>query len=134
MPGVADDSGFRGPTMEYHVLLDPLKLFNYHIPVVQVVAALNANNANSGGGFYTQGGQFYYVRGLGLVKSIEEIGEVVVASLNGVPVRIKNIGRVEIGHAPRLGIFGFQTKQKTDDDAVEGVIPDARRGEQTKMS
>jgi cobalt-zinc-cadmium resistance protein CzcA len=120
--------------MEYHVLLDPLKLFNYHIPVVQVVAALNANNANSGGGFYTQGGQFYYVRGLGLVKSIEEIGEVVVASLNGVPVRIKNIGRVEIGHAPRLGIFGFQTKQKTDDDAVEGVIPDARRGEQTKMS
>jgi len=75
-----------------------------------------------GGGFYTQGGQFYYVRGLGLVRNTEDIGEIVVASLNGVPVRIKDIGRVVIGHAPRLGIFGFQTKQKNDDDAVEGVI------------
>jgi cobalt-zinc-cadmium resistance protein CzcA len=131
VPGVADDSGFGGPTMEYHVLLDPVKLYNYHLPVVQVVAALNANNANTGGGFYTQGGQFYYVRGLGLVKTTEEIGEIVVASVNGVPVRIKDFGRVEIGHAPRLGIFGFQTKQKKDDDAVEGVIL-MRRGEQTQ--
>ncbi len=131
VPGVADDSGFGGPTMEYHVLLDPVKLYNYHLPVVQVVAALNANNSNTGGGFYTQGGQFYYVRGLGLVKNTEDIGEVVVASLNGVPVRVKDIGRVEIGHAPRLGIFGFQTKQKKDDDAVEGVIL-MRRGEQTQ--
>jgi cobalt-zinc-cadmium resistance protein CzcA len=131
VPGVADDSGFGGPTMEYHVLLDPVKLYNYHLPVVQVVAALNANNSNTGGGFYTQGGQFYYVRGLGLVKTTEDIGEVVVASLNGVPVRIKDIGHVEIGHAPRLGIFGFQTKQNNDDDAVEGVIL-MRRGEQTQ--
>ncbi len=129
--GVADDSGFGGPTMEYHVLLDPVKLNNYHLPVVQIVAALNANNANTGGGFYTQGGQFYYVRGLGLVKTTEDIGEIVVASLNGVPVRIKDIGRVEIGHAPRLGIFGFQTKQSNDDDAVEGVIL-MRTGEQTQ--
>src|SRR5271169_2546595 len=131
VPGVADDSGFGGPTMEYHVLLDPVKLYNYHLPVVQVVAALNANNANTGGGFYTQGGQFYYVRGLGLVKTTEDIGDIVVASLNGVPVRVKDIGHVEIGHAPRLGIFGFQTKQKRDDDAVEGVIL-MRRGEQTQ--
>src|SRR5215475_2274657 len=131
VPGVADDSGFGGPTMEYHVLLDPVKLYNYHLPVAQVLSALNANNANTGGGFYTQGGQFYYVRGLGLVKNTDDIGQVVVASLNGVPVRIKDIGRVEIGHAPRLGIFGFQSKQKSNDDAVEGVIL-MRRGEQTQ--
>jgi cobalt-zinc-cadmium resistance protein CzcA len=131
VPGVADDSGFGGPTMEYHVLLDPVRLYNFHIPVVQVLTALQANNANTGGGFYSQGGQFYYVRGLGLVKSTEDIGEVVVASNNGAPVRIKDIGRVEIGHAPRLGIFGFQDKQKNNDDAVEGVIL-MRRGEQTQ--
>jgi cobalt-zinc-cadmium resistance protein CzcA len=101
------------------------------LPVVQVLTALNANNSNTGGGFYTQGGQFYYVRGLGLVKSTEDIGEVVVGSSSGVAIRIKDIGRVEIGHAPRLGIFGFQTKQKKDDDAVEGVIL-MRRGEQTQ--
>src|SRR5499425_1043079 len=129
VPGVADDSGFGDPTMEYHVLLDPARLYNFHIPVVQVLNALQSNNANTGGGFYTQGGQFYYVRGLGLVKSTDDIGEVVVASNNGAPVRVKDIGRVEIGHAPRLGIFGFQDKTKDNDDAVEGVIL-MRRGEQ----
>src|SRR5579859_150681 len=131
VPGVADDSGFGGPTMQYHVLLDPARLYNFHIPVVQVINALQANNSNTGGGFYTQGGQFYYVRGLGLVRSTDDIGEIVVASNNGAPVRIKDIGRVEIGHAPRLGIFGFQDKQKNNDDAVEGVIL-MRRGEQTQ--
>ena len=131
VPGVADDSGFGGPTMEYHVLLDPARLYNFHLPVVQVLNALQANNANTGGGFYTQGGQFYYVRGLGLVKSTDDIGEIVVASNNGAPVRIKDIGRVEIGHAPRLGIFGFQDKTKDNDDAVESVIL-MRRGEQTQ--
>jgi heavy metal efflux system protein len=131
VPGVADDSGFGGPTMEYHVLLDPVKLSNYHLPVVQVFNALSANNANTGGGFYTQGGQFYYVRGLGLVKNTDDIGEVVVASANGAPVRVKDVATVEIGHAPRLGIFGFQDKGKNNDDAVEGVIL-MRRGEQTQ--
>jgi cobalt-zinc-cadmium resistance protein CzcA len=131
VPGVADDSGFGGPTMQYHVLLDPVKLYNYHLPVVQVLNALTANNANTGGGFYTQGGQFYYVRGLGLVKTTEDIGEVVVGSGNGVPIRVKDIGRVVIGIAPRLGIFGFQDKGKNNDDAVEGVIL-MRRGEQTQ--
>src|SRR5260370_31395534 len=129
--GVADDSGFGGPTMQYHVLLDPSRLYGFHIPVVQVVNALQSNNANTGGGFYSQGGQFYYVRGLGLVKSTDDIGEIVVASNNGAPVRIRDIGHVEIGHAPRLGIFGFEDKTKNNDDAVEGVIL-MRRGEQTQ--
>jgi cobalt-zinc-cadmium resistance protein CzcA len=127
VPGVADDSGFGGPTMEYHVLLDPVKLNNFHLSVVQVVSALSANNANTGGGFYTQGGQFYYVRGLGLIKNTDDIGEVVVGSGNGIPVRIKDVGSVEIGHAPRLGIFGYEK----NDDAVEGVIL-MRRGEQAQ--
>jgi cobalt-zinc-cadmium resistance protein CzcA len=131
VPGVADDSGFGGPTMQYQVLLDPVKLYNFHLPVAQILTALTANNSNTGGGFYTQGGQFYYVRGLGLVKSTDEIGEVVVGSNNGVPIRVRDIGHVEIGHAPRLGIFGFQDKQKNNDDAVEGVIL-MRRGEQTQ--
>jgi cobalt-zinc-cadmium resistance protein CzcA len=131
VPGVADDSGFGGPTMQYQVLLDPVKLYNFHLPVVQVLNALSANNSNTGGGFYSQGGQFYYVRGLGLVKTTEDIGEIVVGSNNGVPIRVKDIGHVEIGHAPRLGIFGFQDKAKINDDAVEGVIL-MRRGEQTQ--
>jgi cobalt-zinc-cadmium resistance protein CzcA len=129
VPGVADDSGLGGPTMQYQVLLDPARLYNYHLTVVQVVNALTANNSNTGGGFYSQGGQFYYVRGLGLLKSTDDIGEVVVGSNNGTPVRVKDVSQVVIGNAPRLGIFGFQTKTKKNDDAVEGVIL-MRRGEQ----
>src|SRR5579872_2637509 len=127
VPGVADDSGFGGTVMQYQVLLDPAKIYNYHIPMPQVLSALAANNSNAGGGFYTQGSQFFYVRGLGLVSKTEDIGNVVVGSNNGVPVRIRDVGEVTIGNAPRLGEFGFQK----NDDSVEGVIL-MRRGEQTQ--
>ena len=127
VPGVADDSGFGGTVMQYQVLLDPAKLYAYHITVPTVVQQLSVNNSNAGGGFYSQGGQFYYVRGLGLIRDTNDIGNVVVGSQNGVPVRIHDIGDVTIGHAPRLGEFGFN---KTN-DAVEGVIM-MRRGEQTQ--
>ncbi|HKS83060.1 MAG TPA: CusA/CzcA family heavy metal efflux RND transporter [Candidatus Acidoferrales bacterium] len=125
--GVADDSGFGGTVMQYQVLLDPAKLYSYHITVPQVINQLAANNANAGGGFYSQGGQFYYVRGIGLVRDEADIGNIIIGSQNGVPVRVKDIGEVTIGHAPRLGEFGFN---KTD-DAVEGVIM-MLRGEQTQ--
>jgi heavy metal efflux system protein len=88
------------------------------LSVVQVETSLAANNSNAGGGFYSQGGQFYYVRGLGRMVTPEDIGNVVVAVNNGTPVLLKNIGRVQIGIAPRLGEFGYEKQ----DDAVEGVI------------
>src|SRR5579863_4636724 len=125
--GVADDSGFGGTVMQYQVLLDPARLYGYHITVPQVVQQLSVNNANAGGGFYSQGGQFYYVRGLGLIKDVQDIGSVIIGSQNGVPVRIRDVGEVTIGHAPRLGQFGFNK----NDDAVEGVIM-MLRGDQTQ--
>src|SRR6478672_10167779 len=125
--GVADDSGFGGMTMQYQVLLDPSRIYGYHLTVPQVTAALAANNANAGGGFYSQGGQFYYVRGIGLVRNTDDIENIVVGSNKGVPVRVRDVGDVIIGHAPRLGQFGFQK----NNDAVEGVIL-KRRGEQTQ--
>jgi len=125
--GVADDSGFGGTVMQYQVLLDPARLFGYHISVPQVIQQLSVNNANTGGGFYSQGGQFYYVRGIGLLRGTADIGDVVVGSQNGVPVRVRDIGDVTIGHAPRLGEFGFNHT----DDAVEGVIL-MLTGEQTQ--
>ena len=127
VPGVADDSGFGGTVMQYQVLLDPTRLFNFHITVPQVVQQLAANNSNAGGGFYSQGGQFYYVRGLGLLRDTQDIGNVMAGNQNGVPVLVKDIGDVTIGSAPRLGKFGFQN----NNDAVEGVIL-MRRGEQTQ--
>jgi heavy metal efflux system protein len=127
VPGVADDSGFGGTVMQYQVLLDPVKIYSYHIPVPQVLSALAANNGNAGGGFYSQGSQFVYVRGLGLVTKTEDIGEIVVGTNNGVPVRVRDVGEVTIGNSPRLGEFGFQK----NDDVVEGVIL-MLRGEQTQ--
>ena len=125
--GVADDSGFGGTVMQYQVLLDPAKIYGYHLTVPQVVNALTVNNSNAGGGFYSQGGQFYYVRGIGLVRDTSDIGNIVVGSNNGVPIRIRDVGDVQIGHAPRLGQFGYQK----NNDAVEGVIL-MLRGEQTQ--
>lgn len=127
VPGVADDSGFGGATMQYQVLLDPNKIYGYHLTVPQVINALSANNSNAGGGFYSQGGQFYYVRGIGLVRNREDISNIIIGSNKGTPIRVTDIGEVAIGHAPRLGEFGFQN----NDDAVEGVIL-MRRGEQAQ--
>ena len=131
IPGVADDSGLGGTTMQYQVLLDTGRLYGYHLTVPQVMNALAANNSNAGGGFYSQGGQFYYVRGIGLVRNTEDIGNIIVATSKGIPVRIKDVGDVTIGYAPRLGQFGFQTHDSNNSDAVEGVIL-MRRGEQTQ--
>ncbi|HZU25323.1 MAG TPA: CusA/CzcA family heavy metal efflux RND transporter [Bryobacteraceae bacterium] len=126
--GVADDSGLGGTTMQYQVLLDPNKLFAYGLSASQVVQQLAGNNANAGGGFYSQGGQFYYIRGLGLIRDTSDIGNIVVSQHNGIPVYVRDIAKVEIGHADRLGQFGFMRQQ----DAVEGVIL-MRVGEQAQV-
>jgi len=127
LAGVADDSGFGGGTMQYQVLLDPAKIAGVGLSVLQVEAALAANNGNAGGGFYSQGGQFYYVRGLGRLETLEDIGNVVLAVNNGTPVLLKDVGRAVIGIAPRLGEFGFEQQ----DDCVEGVIL-LRTGDKTQ--
>ena len=127
VPGVADDSGFGGGTMQYQVLLDPARIAGIGLSVLQVESALAANNGNAGGGFYSQGGQFYYVRGMGRMQTLEDIGNVVLAVHNGTPVLLKDVGRVVIGTAPRLGEFGYEKQ----DDAVEGVIM-LRTGEKTQ--
>jgi cobalt-zinc-cadmium resistance protein CzcA len=128
VPGVADDSGLGGQTMQYQVLLDPARVASVGLSVPLIVNSLSANNSNAGGGFYSQGGQFYYVRGLGRMERPEDIGNVVVAVHNGTPVLVKDIGTVVIGSAPRLGQFGFNER----DEAVEGVIL-LRKGEQAQV-
>ena len=80
MPGVADDSGFGGTVMQYQVLLDPARLYGYHLTVQQVSTRWPTTTANAGGGFYSQGGQFYYVRGIGLVRDTKDIENIVVGS------------------------------------------------------
>ena len=127
VPGVADMSSLGGETMQYQVVIDPIRLAGAGLSVPLVAAALAANNGNAGGGFYSEGGQFYYVRGLGRVETLEDIGNVVIAVHNGTPILVKDIGSVVIGAAPRLGQFGIDSTN----DAVEGVIL-LRVGEQAQ--
>jgi heavy metal efflux system protein len=127
VPGVADLSPLGGPTMQYQVLIDPTKLAGAGLTVGQVSTSLAANNDNAGGGFYSQGGQFYYVRGLGRVVTPQDIGNIVLAVKDGTPVLVKDVAQVVIGYAPRLGQFGYDSA----DDAVEGVIL-MRTGEQAQ--
>jgi cobalt-zinc-cadmium resistance protein CzcA len=128
VPGVADDSSLGGTTMQYQVKLNPYRLFSRGVTVPQIFQQLSTNNSNAGGGFYSQGGQFYYIRGLGLVKTTEDIGNVVVATNSGIPTYVKDVATVEIGDAVRLGEFGYMKQ----DDAVEGVIL-MRVGEQAQV-
>ena len=118
VPGVADVASLGGETMQYQVLVDPTKLAGAGLAVSDVSNALGANNSNAGGGFYSEGGQFFYVRGLGRVVTLEDIGNIVLAVKNSVPILVKDVAKVEIGHAPRLGQFGFNQT----DDAVEGIV------------
>jgi cobalt-zinc-cadmium resistance protein CzcA len=127
VPGVADMSSLGGTTMQYQVLLDPTRLAGAGLSVADVGTALEANNGNAGGGFYSEGGQFYYVRGLGRLQTTDDISNVVLAVRNGAPVLVKDVGDVAIGSAPRLGQFGFNS----ENDAVEGVVV-MRTGEQAQ--
>jgi heavy metal efflux system protein len=128
IPGVADDSSLGGTTMQYQVKLDPYRLFSRGVTVPQVFQQLSTNNANAGGGFYSQGGQFYYIRGLGQVKTTEDIGNIVVSTNSGIPTYVKDVAKVETGDAVRLGQFGYMKH----DDSVEGVIL-MRVGEQAQV-
>jgi heavy metal efflux system protein len=128
VPGVADVASLGGETMQYQVLVDPTKLAGAGLSIDDLGTALTSNNSNGGGGFFSEGGQFFYVRGLGRVVTLEDIGNIVVAVKNGVPVLVKDVATVEIGHAPRLGQFGYNKQN----DAVEGVIL-LRTGEQAQV-
>jgi len=127
VPGVADMSSLGGETMQYQVLVDPNRLAGAGLSVQNVGDALGANNGNAGGGFYSEGGQFFYVRGLGRVVTLDDISNVVLAVKNGTPILVRDVGDVVIGHAPRLGQFGYNK----ENDAVEGVVL-MRTGEQAQ--
>ncbi|WP_347986148.1 CusA/CzcA family heavy metal efflux RND transporter [Methylomonas sp. AM2-LC] len=116
--GVADVVGFGGGIKEYKVSVKPDRLKNFNIDLNQVFSAISANNTNTGGGYIEHGDEALVVRGIGLLKSAEEIGEIVVVTNNSVPVLIKDVADVSIGPQPRTGIIGMNQR----DDVVEGIV------------
>lgn len=116
--GVADVVSYGGGVKEYKVSAKPDRLKNYRLDLKQVYDAIAANNTNTGGGYIEDGDEALVVRGIGLLKSAEEIGEIVVTTYDGVPVRIRDVADVSVGPQPRTGIVAMNQR----DDIVEGIV------------
>jgi cobalt-zinc-cadmium resistance protein CzcA len=117
-PGIADVSSFGGKVRQYQVIASPESLQSKGVTVPQLIDALSKANDNTGGGILPSGEQQFVVRGVGLLRNIDDIKQVVVTVNNGIPVRIGDIATVEIGNAPRLGLFQFDDNP----DSVEGIV------------
>jgi cobalt-zinc-cadmium resistance protein CzcA len=118
VPGVVDVNGWGGKTKTYEVTVSQDKLMDYGLTVPQVLAALNNANVNVGGQTVNFSDQAAVVRGVGLIHSLDDIRDTMVSQNNGLPVRIRDVATVTIGHQPRLGIAG----QDGDNDIVQGIV------------
>ena len=103
VPGVTEVLSFGGEVKQFQVQLDPARLVQYGVTVPQVIEALEKNNANAGGSYITRGAEEHLVRGLGFVRSLEDIGNVVVDEREGAPIYVRNLGAVALGPEIRRG-------------------------------
>ena len=103
VPGVTDVLSFGGHVKQFQVRLDPGKLIQYGITLPQVVEALERNNSNAGGSYIVVAAEEYIVRGLGLVRTLEDVGNVIVAARENAPVYVRNLGTVAFGPEIRRG-------------------------------
>ncbi len=128
VPGVLDVTSFGGLTKQYQVDVDPYRLKGQGIALPTLIQSLQSGNLNVGGNVVALGEQAYDVRGLGLVKSLDDISQITLSSSHGVPVRVGDVADVSLGHATRLGIVG----QDDDPDVVEGILLMRRGGDTLK--
>ncbi len=127
--GVVDVNGFGGPTKQYQVLIDPVKLKSYGLTLSQVFTALSNGNRNAGGSYIEHGPELFIVRGLGFVQNLDDVRNIAVDTRNGTPIKISDLGTVQIGEQLRLGRVGrLLPGGRDEDDAVEGIVI-LRRGE-----
>ncbi len=137
VPGVGDINSFGGKTKAYEITVDPGKLATLGITPLDVFSAVQKTNINVGGDMIIQNNQAFAVRGIGLLKDINEIKNVIVSNANGIPVLVSDVAEVRISNQPRLGWVGRSDAVidksgnrsiLNEDDAVEAVIV-MRKGE-----
>ena len=124
VPGVADIVSFGGARKIFEVIVNPNKLAGYNITPIEVYEAIQKSNINVGGDVIEKNGQAFVVRGLGLFKNIKDIENVLITSVNNVPILVKNVANVVEGSVPRVGQVGLDE----NDDIVEGIVV-MRKGE-----
>jgi len=118
VPGIIDVATFGGTTRQYQAEIDPNRLLTYGVNMTQVANAVQNSNANAGGNYLTLGSQSVNIRGIGLLHSIADMDNIVIAERNGVPVLLKDVANVQEGHQPRLGKVGRDEQP----DIVEGIV------------
>src|ERR1700719_621653 len=126
VPGVIDVNGFGGKTKAYEVSVDLLKLQAHGLTLPQLVQALNNANINVGGQTLDISEQSAVVRGVGQIRSVDDIAQTMLTQQGGIPVLMSDVATVTVGYQPRLGIVG----QDADDDIVQGIVL-MRRGQQS---
>jgi len=126
VPGVIDVTGWGGKTKTYEVQVEFNKLIAYGLTLPQLLQAVSNSNINVGGNTVDIGAQSAVVRGVGLIRSVDDLANTMVASNAGNPVLVKDVAQVSVGEKPRLGIAGINQ----DDDIVQGIVL-MRRGEQS---
>lgn len=102
-PGVAEVSGWGGYVKQYEVAINTDQLNASGISVSEVFEALQRNNANTGGSYIEQNSNQYYIRGIGVVKNLEDVANITVKTVDGTPVKVGDVAKVQLGHATRFG-------------------------------
>lgn len=118
VPGVAEVASFGGFEKQYQLVVDPVKLQFYKISLMDVMNKVKANNNDVGGRKFEMSDMAYIIRGLGYIKNKEDIESIAVGDYNGIPVRVQDIGTVQMGGDLRLGIFD----RNGEGEAVGGII------------
>ena len=126
IPGVIDVTGWGGKSKTFEVQVDLNKLVAYKLTLPQMLQALNSANLNVGGNTVNIGAQSAVVRGVGQIRSVDDIRDTMLAQSGGSPVFVRDVATVSTGYKPRLGIAG----DNEDDDIVEGIVL-MRRGEES---
>ncbi len=125
IPGVVDVTAFGGKAKEYEIAVDLNRLQAQGMTLVQLVNALNNSSINVGGQTLNVGEQSAVVRGVGLIRDMDDIRDTMLTQVNGVPVLVRDVAEVRVSNAPRLGIVGHDG----ENDIVEGIVLMSRGGQ-----
>ncbi len=131
--GVAEVSNFGGITTQFQIEIDPKKLEQYKLSLSDVTDKIEKNNANAGGSMLPRGEISYVIRGIGLIKDLSDLGNILVKTKNGVPVYLKDLGELKYGNLERKGVLGFSDKDRDYSECVEGIVQLLRHQNPTKV-
>ncbi|MDV3611859.1 CusA/CzcA family heavy metal efflux RND transporter [Elizabethkingia anophelis] len=120
--GIADVTNFGGITTQFQIELDPHKLEQYGLSLSEVTETISKNNVSAGGSMLPRGDLSYVIRGIGLVKDLNDLGKIVVKTKNGVPVFLNDVGTLKYGNLERKGILGYSDKKRNYSESVEGIV------------